>query len=59
MALQSHIQQLELKHQELEGRLMEMVRTPSASDLEIADLKRQKLHVKDKLVELKKGSGLN
>lgn len=52
MALSSHIEQLKQKHGELETQLEEVMRHPSANDREIAELKRQKLLIKDKLKEL-------
>ena len=53
MALGSHIEQLKQKHGELEMKLEEVRRHPSANDREIAELKRKKLHIKDKLKKLK------
>ena len=59
MALENHINQLKQKHQELESRLEDMLQKPSVGDIEIADIKRQKLQIKDKIVELNKSSDLN
>lgn len=53
MALDSHIHQLELRHQELEARLEEALAHPSADDREIAEIKRQKLSIKDRIRDLK------
>lgn len=49
MALSSHIEQLRQKHAELEEKLQEALRHPSANDEEIAEIKRQKLQLKDKI----------
>jgi hypothetical protein len=53
MALDSHIRQLEQKHQQLDLKLEEMLAHPSADDAEIAEIKRQKLAIKDKLHKLR------
>ncbi|MGI9401747.1 MAG: YdcH family protein, partial [Rhizobiaceae bacterium] len=42
MPVGSHIHQLELRHRELEDKLAEVLASPSADDMEIADIKRQK-----------------
>ena len=52
MALESHLAELHKKHGELERRLDEMKHHPSADDLEIADLKRKKLALKDEIAKL-------
>jgi hypothetical protein len=56
MALDSHIRQLEQKHQQLDVRLEEMLAHPSVDDAEIAEIKRQKLLNKDRLYKLKPDS---
>lgn len=53
MALDSHIRQLQQKHHELEHRLEEILAHPSANDAEIAEIKRQKLVIKDRLQRLR------
>jgi len=52
MALDSHIHQLELRHKELETALEEVLAHPSADDKEIAEIKRQKLLIKDRIQHL-------
>ncbi len=52
MAIETHIEQLEAKHRQLETELGEMQNQPSASDVDIADMKRQKLHLKDRISQL-------
>lgn len=49
MSIEAHIKQLELKHQNLDEELSEMQSSPSASNVKIAELKRQKLQLKDKI----------
>ena len=53
MATESQIQQLEAKHRALDEQLDELMAHPSTSDTEIADMKRQKLHLKDKISMLR------
>ena len=43
MALSSHLQELKRKHQTLSDAVEEAQRAPGSSDLEIADMKKQKL----------------
>ena len=52
MPLNTHIEQLKQKHVELETQLEEAMRHPSAKDDEIAEIKRQKLLLKDKINQL-------
>jgi len=53
MAMQSHLAELEKRHQALEVEIMEAMTHPSADDLKIAELKRKKLHVKDEIARLR------
>jgi hypothetical protein len=53
MSIQSHLAELERKHQALENELNDAMAHPSIDDLTIADLKRRKLHVKDEITRLK------
>lgn len=52
MSLQSHIEQLKQRHGALENQLAELVSSPSSSDDELAQVKRQKLRVKDQITRL-------
>jgi hypothetical protein len=45
--------ELELKHRLLEAELSEMLQHPSVDDLELAQLKRRKLQVKDAIARLR------
>jgi hypothetical protein len=54
MPVQSHLVELERKHQALEMELGEALAHPSSDDLKIAELKRRKLLLKDEIVRLKK-----
>ena len=53
MAIESHIAQLEKRHREIDARLDEILAHPSADDVEIAELKRQKLEIKDRINALR------
>lgn len=52
MSIDSHIQQLQQKHISLENELSTLVSSPSVSDLKIAQLKREKLRLKDEIARL-------
>ena len=53
MALQAHLVELERKHKSLENELHEALIHLSTDDLQIAELKRRKLMVKDQIERLK------
>jgi len=52
MSLSSHVEQLKRKHQDLSEKVEEAQRAPGTSDLEIADLKKQKLRIKEEIARL-------
>ena len=54
MTIGSHIEQLEQRHRELEAKLDEMLGHPSADDIEIVEIKREKLLIKDRISKLKR-----
>ena len=54
MSLEAHIQEMEAKRQQLKEKIAEMMTHPSVDDIEIARLKREKLHIKDEIARLKK-----
>ena len=53
MAIESHLAELEKRHQALDAELAEAQTHPSADDFQIAELKRKKLHVKDEIERLR------
>jgi len=57
MSIQSHLAELERKHQALEQEIADAMAHPSIDDLKIAELKRRKLQVKDELARLRQEAG--
>jgi len=55
MNLSSHLQELRRKHQALSEQVEEAQRTPAADGLHIADLKKQKLRIKEQIERLSQG----
>ena len=53
MAIQSHLAELERRHQALEDEIAEAMAHPSIDDLTIAQLKRRKLQVRDEIERLR------
>jgi hypothetical protein len=53
MTIEAHIETLEKKHGVLEEQLHSAMLHPSTADTEIAELKRQKLRVKDQIERLR------
>ena len=49
MSIQAHLAELERKHQALETELADAMTHPSIDDVTIAELKRRKLHLKDRM----------
>jgi hypothetical protein len=53
MAIESHLAELEKRHEALEEQISEALTHPSTDDLQLLELKRRKLHVKDEIVRLR------
>jgi hypothetical protein len=53
MSMQSHLAELEKRHQALEQEINDCLAHPASDDLQIAELKRRKLQVKDEIVRLR------
>jgi hypothetical protein len=53
MSLESHLAELERRHQALEEEISEALAHPSTDGLKIAELKRRKLQVKDEITRLR------
>ena len=52
MSLSSHIEELKKKHHALSERVEAAQRAPGVSSLELADLKKQKLRLKEEIERL-------
>ena len=53
MAVQAHLAELERKHKTLESELHEALIHPSTDDLQIVELKRKKLVLKDEIERIR------
>jgi hypothetical protein len=59
MSLQSHLAELEKKHQALEEQINDCLVHPATDDLKLVELKRRKLHVKDEIERLRHGESVH
>lgn len=55
MSLQSHLAELQKKHQALEDQISDCLVHPATDDLTVVALKRKKLLVKDEIERLRHG----
>ncbi len=56
MALDAHVEELSVKHRALDKLIQEEASRPSSDSLRIAELKRQKLILKDRMARLSSNS---
>jgi hypothetical protein len=54
MTQQSHLAELERKHQALERKIQDAMSHPGTDDLKLAELKRRKLQLKDEIEKLRR-----
>lgn len=52
MSVESHLAELERRHQALKREIQEAMAHPGADETEIAALKRRKLQIKDEIARL-------
>jgi hypothetical protein len=52
MSLSSHLQELKKKHQNLSDQVEAAQRNPGYDEIEIAKMKKQKLHLKEEISRL-------
>jgi hypothetical protein len=52
MSMQSHLLELQKRHEALEQQIAEALLHPSTDDLTLRELKRRKLYVKDEIMRL-------
>lgn len=55
MSLQTHLSELERRHEALEREIQDAISHPSTDDLRVVELKRRKLHLKDEINRLRGG----
>lgn len=53
MSMQAHLAELEKRHQAIAREIEEQIAHPSTDDLQIAELKRRKLAIKDAIEKLR------
>jgi len=53
MTQQSHLAELERKHQALEREIQDAMSHPGTDDLKLAELKRRKLQLKDQIEKMR------
>ena len=53
MSMQSHLAELEKRHQALEAEINECLTHPAVDDLKVVELKRTKSQVKDEIERLR------
>jgi hypothetical protein len=53
MALDAHLEELSERHRALDRKIEEELGRPTADDLKIAELKRQKLRLRDEIERLR------
>jgi hypothetical protein len=53
MAIESHLAELEKRHQALETQISDALNHPSTDDLQLLELKRRKLLVKDEITRIR------
>lgn len=54
MSMQSHLAELEKRHQALEDQITDCLTHPATDDLTIVELKRRKLLVKEEIERLRR-----
>lgn len=54
MSLETHLEELQRKHGDIDREIGEAMAHPSVDDLDIATLKRRKLAIKDEIERLRK-----
>ncbi len=52
MSVEGHVETLKAKHEHLEAKIQEAENNLAIDDLEVAEMKKEKLRIKDQLHEL-------
>ncbi|TYC75857.1 DUF465 domain-containing protein [Stappia sp. BW2] len=59
MSMQSHLAELERRHAEMERKIEDAQIRPSTDSLQLADMKRQKLKIKDEITRIRENETLH
>jgi hypothetical protein len=59
MSMQSHLMELQKRHEALEQQIAEALGHPSTDDLTLRELKRRKLFVKDQITRLQQAESVH
>jgi hypothetical protein len=59
MAMHTQIAELQQRHQSLEAEIADALQHPSTDDLQLVELKRRKLQVKDAIARLMHGESVH
>ncbi|MBV8511903.1 MAG: DUF465 domain-containing protein [Xanthobacteraceae bacterium] len=59
MSMQSHLSELQKRHEALEQQIAEALIHPSIDDLTLRELKRRKLFVKDQITRLQQAESVH
>ncbi|MFZ0840318.1 MAG: DUF465 domain-containing protein [Xanthobacteraceae bacterium] len=59
MSMQSHLTELQKRHEALEQQIAEALIHPSIDDLTLRELKRRKLFVKDQITRLQQAESVH
>jgi hypothetical protein len=59
MSMQSHLAELERRHAAIERKIEDALLHPSTDSLELADMKRKKLMIKDKIERIRNDETLH
>jgi hypothetical protein len=59
MSVESHLAELQRRHEVLKNQIEEAVTHPGADSLEITEMKRRKLQIKDEIARLKPAETLH
>jgi len=52
MALSAHLEQLQSRHGDIEHQIHQELRSPAPDHVKVSQLKRQKLQIKDTIVQM-------
>lgn len=59
MSMQSHLAELERRHAEMERKIEDALLHPSTDPLQVTDMKRKKLKLKDEIERIRKDETLH